>query len=112
MGRPAPESEWIPVNDGKSLDRDPELSPDGNMLYWLADRGGVRGFWAVKLDPVTKRPAGPAFEVKMFPGTRRSMMRFTNTGAVRPAVARDKIVFALGEESGNIWTTRLPRDAQ
>ena len=39
LGRPAPESEWIPVNDGKSLDRDPALSPDDNMLYWLADRG-------------------------------------------------------------------------
>ncbi len=35
-------------------------------------------------------------------------MRFSNTAAVQAAVARDKIVFALGEETGNIWMTRLP----
>ena len=109
FGHAALESEWIPITDGKTLDRDAAWSPDGNMLYWLADRGGVRGIWAVKLDPKTKRPVMPAFEIKMFPGTRRSMMRFTNTGMGRPAVARDKIVFALGDETGNIWITKLPQ---
>ncbi len=109
FGRPAPESEWVAITDGKMLDRDPDWSPDGNLLYWLADRGGVRGIFAVKLDPSTKHPLGPAFEVKMFPGTRRSMMKFGNTAAVHPAVARDKLVFALGEETGSIWTTRLPQ---
>jgi Tol biopolymer transport system component len=109
FGRPTPESEWIAITDGKTLDRDADWSPDGNLLYWLADRNGVRGFWAVKLDPATKRPLAPAFEVMMFPGTRRSMMKFGNTSAVHSAIARDKIVFALGEEAGSIWTTRLPQ---
>ena len=27
---------------GKGLDRDPVWSPDGNMLYWMADRNGTR----------------------------------------------------------------------
>ena len=109
FGQAVQEAEWIPITDGKTLDRDAAWSPGGNMLYWLADRGGVRGIWAVKLDPKTKRPVMPAFEIKMFPGTRRSMIRFTNTGMVRPAVARDKIVFALGDETGNIWITKLPQ---
>jgi Tol biopolymer transport system component/predicted Ser/Thr protein kinase len=109
FGRAATLEEWIPVTEGKSLDRDPAWSPDGNMLYWLADRNGVRGIYARKLDPTTKHPVGPEFEVRMFRGTRRSMNLFANSGLSRPAVARDRIVFALGERIGNIWMTRLPK---
>ena len=54
FGRPAPESDWISITKGESLDRNPTWSPDGNMLYWLADRGGVRGIWAVRLNPRDK----------------------------------------------------------
>lgn len=108
FGRITPQSEWIPVTDGKSLDRDPSWSPDGNVLYWMADRNGVRGIYARMLDPGTKRPVGKEFEVRMFRGSRRSMNMFSNSGLSRPAVARDRIVFALGERTGNIWMTRLP----
>ena len=108
FGQVTPQSEWIPITDGKALDRDPSWSPDGNMLYWLADRDGQRGIWACKLDPATKRRVGDAFEVRTFRSARRSMMKFGNSGQSRPAVARDKIVFALGEETGNIWMTKLP----
>ena len=108
FGTAAPFAEWIPITEGKALDRDPVWSPDGNMLYWVADRNGTRGIWACKLDPVTRRRVGDAFEIRMFRGARRSMMPFSNSGMTRPAVARDKIVFPLGEETGNIWTTKLP----
>jgi hypothetical protein len=69
----------------------------------------VRGIYARKLDPVTKHPVGPEFEVRMFRGTRRSMSMFPNSGVSRPAVAWDRIVFALGERTGNIWMTKLPK---
>jgi serine/threonine protein kinase len=107
-GRPTPRSEWIPVTDGKQLDREPQWSPDGNLLYFLADREGTRGIYAQRLDPASKHPVGTPFEVKMFRSARRSMMHFTNSGDSWPAVARDKIVFPLGEMTGNIWLTKLP----
>jgi dipeptidyl aminopeptidase/acylaminoacyl peptidase len=106
--RETPQSEWIAITDGKQLDRDPKWSPDGNTLYFLADRDGVRGFHAQRLDPATKRPSGPEFEVRMFRSTRRSMMYFSNSGFSAAAVASDKIVFALGEMTGNIWLTKAP----
>jgi dipeptidyl aminopeptidase/acylaminoacyl peptidase len=106
--RETPQSEWIPITDGKRLDRDPKWSPDGNLLYFLADRDGVRGFHAQRLDPATKRSSGPEFEVKMFRSARRSMMYFPNSGFSGPAVTSDKIVFALGEMTGNIWLTKAP----
>ena len=106
-GRETPRSEWIPVTDGTQLDRDVKWSPDGNLVYFLADRGGARGIYARKLDPATKHPLGSPFEVLMFRGTRRNMM-FDNSGESWPAVARDRIVFPLREVQGNIWLTQLP----
>jgi len=107
-GRETPQSEWIPVSDGRQLDRDPKWSPDGNLVYFLADRDGVRGIYAQRLDLVTKHPSGTPFEVKMFRSTRRSMMYFSNSGQSSPAIARDRMVFALGEMTGNIWLTKVP----
>ena len=107
-GRQTPRSEWIPITEGKQLDRDAQWSPDGNLLYFLADREGMRGIYAQRLDPTTKRPVQPPFEVRMFRSARRSMMHFDNSGASWPAVARDKLVFPLGEMSGNIWLTKVP----
>jgi Tol biopolymer transport system component len=107
-GRETPQSEWIPITNGKQLDRDPKWSPDDGLLYFVADRDGARGIHAQRLDPATKRPVGPEFEVKMFRSTRRSMMYISNSGHAAPAVAQDKIVFPLGEMTGNIWMTQLP----
>jgi len=106
-GRETPRSEWIPVTDGKQLDRDPKWSPDGNFVYYLADREGARGIYAQRLDPATKHPVGSPFEVMMFRGTMRNMM-FPNSGESSPAVARDRIVFPLREVQGNVWLTEMP----
>jgi Tol biopolymer transport system component len=106
-GRETPRSEWIPVTDGQQLDRDPKWSPDGNLVYYLGDRGGGRGIYAQRLDAETKRPVGGPFEVIVPRGVQRSMM-FPNSGQSSPAVARDKLVFPLLEVQGNIWLTEMP----
>src|SRR5262249_12895572 len=97
IGRCAsPQNEWVPITDGKQLDREPRWSPDGNLLYFLADRDGTRGIFGQRLDPMTKHPIEGPFEVMMFRSARRSMMHFKDSGQSSPAVARDKIVFPLG----------------
>ena len=57
-----PESQWIPVN-GSAYDRQPRWSPDGNLIYFHSNRDGFQCLWWQRLDPVTKRPAGAAFNV-------------------------------------------------
>jgi Tol biopolymer transport system component len=106
-GRETPRSEWIPITDGHHLDREPKWSPDGNLLYFLADREGARGIHAQRLDPATKRPLGSSFEVLLFRGTQRNMMHFANSGESSPAVARDRLVFPLAELQGTIWLTQM-----
>jgi len=47
------------------------------------------------------------FYVWLLHSARRSMIHFAVGGTARPSVARDKIVFALAERTGNIWMTEL-----
>ncbi|MFN7933868.1 MAG: protein kinase [Bryobacteraceae bacterium] len=95
--------EWIPITDDKGLERDPEWSPDGNLLYWQTDRDGFRCFIAQKLDPATKRPVGEPFFVQHFHDPSRSLQFFANTGASSPTIAPDRMYYAIGERTGNVW---------
>jgi hypothetical protein len=104
-----PESGWIAVTDGSGLDRNPTWSPDGNLLYFFSERDGFRCFWAQRLDPASKRPVGPAFEVQAFHQARRSLMAFREIIDIGFSVARDRIVFSMPEYTGNIWMARLPQ---
>jgi Tol biopolymer transport system component/predicted Ser/Thr protein kinase len=100
-----PESEWIPVTDGSGFDSRPRWSPNGNLLYFISDRDGFRCIWAQRLDAVTKRPVGPAFAVSHFHDPRRLLSDIPELGL---SVARDKLVFNMTEQTGNIWTFKLP----
>ncbi len=101
-GKAAGEAEWITVTDAAGSNRRPWWSPDGNLLYFLSTRDGYPCIWAQPLDPSTKRPRGEPMAVYHFHETRRSpnMLAGASFG---PAVGRGRIVFALGEQTGNIW---------
>ena len=107
-GKPAGPSEWkIAVKGGADL---PRWAPDGNTLYFLSARDSFRCFWAQRLDPKTKDPVGEPFAVQHFHRARRSLRYIQDSGAIGPAVARDRIVFPLAEMTGNVWLTRLKVD--
>jgi serine/threonine protein kinase/Tol biopolymer transport system component len=103
----AADAEWLAVTDGKTMDRLAAWAPDGSALYFISEADGYRCIAARRLDPVTKRPVGPVFYVYHFHGARRSLMNFTNVNMARLSIARDRIVFSLGEHHGNLWLTKL-----
>ena len=100
----APEKEWIAVSEGDA----PAWSPKANLLYFWSDRDGSPCLWAQGLDPDTKRPSGAPVSIQHF-HSRGLSWKNLHLGAPTIAVARDKIVFNLGEHTGNIWMTDLPR---
>jgi Tol biopolymer transport system component/predicted Ser/Thr protein kinase len=103
-----PEDQWIPVTDGKGMDRYADWSPDGKLLYFVSERDGFRCFWAQRLDPATKHPVGEPFPVQHFHTSRRSLMG-PDPIATSMSVAADKIVFSMVEQTGNIWMKELPQ---
>ena len=106
-GQWAPPDSWIPITDGTALDREPRWSADGNRIYFLSDRDGFRCIWARKLDSTTKRPLESIYPVLHLHGSHLSLLHIPNTGNVSICPVRDKLIFAMGEISGNIWMMDL-----
>jgi hypothetical protein len=103
-----PFAEWVQVTDGSAMDRNAAWSPDGSTLYFLSERDSFRCIWAQRLEPKTLRPAGAPFAVAHFHNAVRNLMNIDGTGPVSLTVAPDKLVFSLGEQTGNIWMASLP----
>jgi serine/threonine protein kinase/Tol biopolymer transport system component len=99
---------WLPVTDGSAFDAYAEWSPSGNFLYFVSDRDGFRCVWAQRLDPATKRLAGSAIPIYHSHTSRRSLLNVA-VNSLEISVARDKIAVPMGELTGNIWMTKLPR---
>jgi eukaryotic-like serine/threonine-protein kinase len=97
-----PAEQWIPVTQGEEWDDKPRWSADGNTLYFISQRDGFRCIWYVHLDPQTKQPFGDPAPLYHLHRGRLSMTNL-EISAIEIGVARDKLVFALGELTGNIW---------
>jgi serine/threonine protein kinase len=93
---------WIAVTNGATLDSTPRWSPDSNSLYFRSGRDGYICLWGQRLDPKTKHPLGEAKPVYHLHGARRSISSVPPS-LLEISVAQDKIVFPMGERTGNIW---------
>ncbi|MCP5119631.1 MAG: hypothetical protein GY953_53205 [bacterium] len=99
--RTTPVDEGIPITDGESNEYRAAWSPDGNLLYFSSARDGHNCIWAQRLDPQTKQPAGPPFEVYGFHETTPTLA--SRSHGIWLSVASDRIVFNIARISGNIW---------
>lgn len=100
---------WVPVTDGRNRDGMAGWSPNGNLLYFVSDRGGTREIWVQELDPVDRRPVGDSRPVWRFRETRLSLAG-VSPSSLRTNIAADRIVFTLKERTGDIWMAHLPRE--
>jgi len=106
---PAPRERWIAITDGQNEDMEPAWSPSGSLLYYLSDRDGFRCIWARRLDPETHQPAGEPFEVAAFHTARASLKRLPGTtGLIGLTAVPGRLVFAMGELTGNVWLEERP----
>ena len=100
-----PAQQWIRIDHSGLWDDKPRWSPNGAVLYFISDRDGFLCLWAQRLEPRTKHPIGAPFAVCHFHNSRLAMSNL-DTGFLEFAVAKNKIVFGLGEITGDIWTAR------
>ena len=98
-------SDWIEIiNDGDA----PVWSPRGTLLYFWSDRDGSPCLWAQPLNAVSKRPSGAPSAIYHF-HSRGLSWKNLYLGEPGIAIAHDRLVFNLGEHTGNIWLTELSR---
>jgi Tol biopolymer transport system component/DNA-binding winged helix-turn-helix (wHTH) protein len=100
----AERKDWTAV-PGDGWDDKPRWSPDGDLLYFVSERDGFRCIWAQRLDD-RKHTLGSPFPVLHAHESRWSMAR-VGPGDLSISVARDKIVFNMNEQKGNLWLTGL-----
>ncbi len=99
--RSGPE-DWIAITDGTSWLDKADWSVDGRLLYYVSSIDGYWCIWAQQLDENSRQPLGGPVAVHHFHDNRASM-RNLETSKLKLAVANDKIIFSMGELSGNVW---------
>ena len=60
-GDPVDPARWIMITGLGHFDAGPMWSHDGRMLYFISNRDGSTCLWAIRLDPISKKPAGEPF---------------------------------------------------
>jgi Tol biopolymer transport system component len=96
-----PERDWIPLGPGGST----AWSPSGRFLYFQSRRDTTRCLWRQAIDPETGRPLGDPEPIAHF----HAAAKYLSPGPdVLPSfsVSRDRVVFAVTENTGNIWLLR------
>ncbi|MGC9999056.1 MAG: hypothetical protein ABSE21_03065 [Bryobacteraceae bacterium] len=99
-GVAAPPSEWVYVTESGPWINKPRWATTGNLIYYVSNRDGFECIWARQLNSATKQPFGEPKAIMHFHSVHNSL------GSVYDAelsVAKGKLVFNLGEASGNIW---------
>jgi serine/threonine protein kinase/Tol biopolymer transport system component len=101
-GRPAPSGDWVEIARGDGS----AWSPMGDVLYYESDRDGSWCVWAQRLQRETMRAVGPPVAIHHAHSARLSIGNIgpTNRGL---AASRDRVVFNMGEMTGNIWMTEF-----
>lgn len=104
---PAGPERWIQLTSGDHHDDKPQLSPDGNTIYFTSNRDGFMCMWAMRLDPKTKRPAGAPFAIEHFHGSQRIHSGISTAEDLELDISKDKIVTSLDEVHSDVWMMDL-----
>jgi eukaryotic-like serine/threonine-protein kinase len=102
-GEPVPESQWSLLVDGTDFDRQPVWSPSGDLIYFLSDRDGTRCIWAQRVDPATRKAAGPPFAAHHVHSLRYYLTDVGDPAAVGLSVVNGQMYFAGFEARSNVW---------
>jgi Tol biopolymer transport system component len=103
--KPVDLRKWVLVCEDDRYLGAPRWSPDGSLLYFLSERDGRCCIWAQRLDSGSKKPLGAPFGVVHFHSGRHWMNYPFGLGSL--SVARDKLVFLLGEHTANLYMEQI-----
>jgi Tol biopolymer transport system component len=104
--REIPSDRWQLVTDsGAKLDK-PRFSPDGGVVYFIADRDGGRAIDAVRFDQQSGSPLGQPLSVLQSGAARLSLMDVSSV-ALELAISRNRVITILSEITSTIWMADL-----
>jgi Tol biopolymer transport system component len=98
---PAMGGAWRAMTDGTGFDDKPRWGPDGDVLYFVSSRDGVKNVWGRQFDTANGTPVGEPFQVTSF----RSPQFFISPQVVQMdiAVTATHLLIPMSESRGDIW---------
>jgi Tol biopolymer transport system component len=103
-GRPGGPQDVIVIAEADYYLGSPAWSPNGRLVYYLSEKNGRCSLFVRELDPRTKNPAGEEREV--FASVESRLMLNFPKGNGTIGVAKDRIVFAATDLTGNIYLAK------
>jgi serine/threonine protein kinase len=103
--------DWVPITPEHETAAEPWWSPDGKRLYYLDRRDGFPCIWTRKWNSSARRPEGDPEPVQHFHETGTGPLLAVNRAPryVGLSVARDRLVLALSEVTGDIRLGEVER---
>jgi dipeptidyl aminopeptidase/acylaminoacyl peptidase len=92
---------WRAITEGVWFDDKPRWGPDGRVLYFVSNRGGIANVWGRHFDSATGTPAGEPFPVTSF---RTAQFQLTpRTVQMDIAITADQLLLPMSESRSDIW---------
>ncbi len=100
---PVPKADWVLLTRDEGEYGRPGWSPDGRVVYYSSKQDGYRCLYARRLDVSKKQALGEPIAIYHAHGTPSIPDDYDAL-----SVARDKLVFEIGDGRTNIWLAELP----
>ena len=98
---PAAGGTWSRLLQGEHWDDKPRWSPNGNMIYFVSNRGGFFNVWGIHFDATKGKPVGEPFRVTAF--ETPALMLASPIDIVELSITQNRLVLNLEDLSGSIW---------
>ena len=98
---PATGGSWRAITDSLSFDDKPHWGPDGRVLYYVSNRGGLRNVWGRRFDDATGMPIGQPFPVTSFASAQFQMT--PRIVQMDIAVTATHLLLPMREARSDIW---------
>ncbi len=92
---------WRPITEGVWFDDKPRWGPDGDILYFVSNRGGIANVWGRRFDTAAGVAVGESFPVTSF---RSAQFHLTpRTVQMDIAITPTSLLLPMSESRSDIW---------
>jgi hypothetical protein len=92
---------WVGLTDATHWTDKPRWSPDGKLVYYVAEKNGFLNVWGIRFDDASGKAVGGAFQVTAFESPTLMFPSYIEPSDI--SVAPGKLAITLQETSGDIW---------